>query len=311
MLPYYPGSYAKQGSRPPLHKGGGQAGGFIPPFAKGARGIFEKGSEILRLAYEPPPLRKEEYTSLPPLENNGKILILVTERNIVMPKSSIENLLSQYLEYLEVERGRSAKTVENYHRYLRDFIAVTRMTDPKDITLDGIRKYRVALNRRQISGGHTLKRVTQNYYVIALRSFLKYLAKIGVQSLSAEQVELGKQEDREVSFLEWEEIERLLAAPEGGGITSLRDRAVLEMLFSTGLRVSELTGLDQDDISAAKEEFSVRGKGGKIRVVFLSDRAKKALTAYLEKRTDTDSALFVRLGRMKPGAQESKLQGTS
>ncbi|MDP3963305.1 MAG: tyrosine-type recombinase/integrase [bacterium] len=228
-----------------------------------------------------------------------------------MPKNRIEQLLTQYLEYLEVERGRSAKTVENYHHYLRDFLETSGIVDPEAITLDVVRKYRVSLNRRQLRRDQTLKRVTQNYYVIAVRGFLKYCAKIGVKSLAAEQVELGKQEDREVSFLEWEEIERLLAAPKGDDIAALRDRAMLETLFSTGLRVSELTNLNRNDISTDKGEFSVRGKGGKIRVVFLSDRAKTALKTYMEKRADIDRALFVRFGRMKPGSKESKLQHAS
>jgi len=224
---------------------------------------------------------------------------------------NIEGLLTQYLEYLEIERGRTQKTVENYDRYLKLFLSWSNLKDPADITLDVVRKYRVWLNRKEIKKGTTLKKISQNYYVIALRSFLKYLAKIGVKTLAAEQVELGKQEQREVDFLEWSELKRLLAAPEGDGIEALRDRAILETLFSTGLRVSELTNLDRDTIDLDKGEFSVRGKGGKIRVVFLSADAKTALQAYLKKRGDTDMALFARLGRMKKDSTESHLQQTA
>ena len=187
---------------------------------------------------------------------------------------NIQELLSHYLEYLEIEKGRSAHTVENYHRYLKQFFAWAKTKNPDAITLDMVRKFRVWLNRRQYADGKTLKKVTQNYYIIALRGFLKYLGKRGIKSLSAEQVELGKQEDREVACLEWEDLERLLRAPEGDDIVSLRDRAILETLFSTGLRVSELTGLGRDQINLDRGEFSVRGKGGKIRVVFLSKDAK-------------------------------------
>ncbi len=221
---------------------------------------------------------------------------------------NVKELLSHYLEYLEVEKGRSAKTVENYHRYLLQFFSWANIKTPSAITLDLVRKYRVWLNRSERQHGELLKKVTQNYYIIALRSFLKYLGKIGVPSLPPEQVELGKQEEREVAFLEWSDMERLLASPSGDDIGSLRDRAILETLFSTGLRVSELTALDRDEINIEKGEFSVRGKGGKIRIVFLSDNAKKALRAYLAKRRDTDPAFFVRFGRMKSGTKTAPLR---
>ncbi|MDO8557844.1 MAG: tyrosine-type recombinase/integrase [bacterium] len=221
---------------------------------------------------------------------------------------NVKDLLSQYLEYLEIEKGCSAKTVENYHRYLKQFFSWAKIKSPSAITLDLVRKYRIWLNRRVWQKDETLKKVTQNYYIIALRSFLKYLSKIGIPSLPPEQVELGKQEEREVSFLEWSDVQRLLEAPSGDDVASLRDRAILETLFSTGLRVSELTGLDRDRINIESGEFSVRGKGGKIRIVFLSENAKKALKAYLDKRFDVDPALFVRFGRMKKGKNQPALR---
>ena len=214
---------------------------------------------------------------------------------------NVKELLAQYLEYVEIEKGRSAKTVENYHRYLKKFFEWAGIKNPTDITQELVRKYRVYLNRLKSERGEPLKKATQNYHVIALRSFLKYLGKRGIHALAPEQVELGRQEQREVAFLEWEDLKRLLAAPEGNDITSLRDHAMLETLFSTGLRVSELTRLNREHINIERGEFAVRGKGGKIRVVFLSESAKKALAVYLQARSDIDPALFVRLGKQKTG----------
>jgi site-specific recombinase XerD len=224
---------------------------------------------------------------------------------------NINELLTQYLEYLEIEKGRSSKTVENYHRYLKRYFEWSKSQKPADITLDSVRKYRIWLNRLEFERGKNLKKVTQNYYVIAIRSFLKYLAKIGEKTLAAEQVELGRQEDREVDFLEWEDLERLLGAPQGDDPSSLRDKAILDTLFSTGLRVSELVSLNRNQVDVNKGEFTVRGKGGKLRMVFLSEKAKGSLNKYLSKRTDVDPAIFVRFGHMKKGAKEAKLQRSS
>lgn len=218
-----------------------------------------------------------------------------------MAENEVERLLQEYLEYLEVERGRSAKTVENYRRYLKRFLGWAKISRPAQITAELIRRYRVWLNRLQSERGAMLKRVTQNYYTIALRGFLKYLARRDLGSIPAEQVELGKQEERAVAFLEPGEIERLLASPRGDHLVSLRDRAILETLFSTGLRVSELCRLDRDAVDLERGEFPVRGKGGKIRLVFLAESARRALTEYLDKRSDIDPALFARVGRAKRG----------
>ncbi len=210
---------------------------------------------------------------------------------------TIKELKSQFLEYLEIEKNRSPKTIENYNHYLTRFISFAKVENPRDITEETIRKYRLTLNRTTNERGKLLKKVTQNYHVIALRSFLKYLAKRDIRTVPAEKIELGKQEEREVVFLEPPELERFLRAPQGETLSNLRDRAILETLFSTGLRVSELCSLDQYDIDLKRGEFSVRGKGSKLRMVFLSEPAKAALAVYLDKRQDADEALFIRVPR--------------
>jgi site-specific recombinase XerD/intein/homing endonuclease len=210
---------------------------------------------------------------------------------------SIKELKRQFLEYLEIEKNRSPKTIENYNHYLTRFINFAKVENPKDVTEEAVRKYRLLLNRMTDERGKPLKKVTQNYHIIALRSFLKYLAKRDIRTVSAEKIELGKQEEREVVFLEPAELERFLRAPQGASLSDLRDRAILETLFSTGLRVSELCSLDREHIDLKRGEFSVRGKGSKLRLVFLSERAGAALTSYLDKRPDADEALFIRVPR--------------
>ena len=211
----------------------------------------------------------------------------------------IKTLKIQYLEYLEIEKNRSAKTLENYGRYLDRFFQFAKISSPSGITEDLVRQYRLHLNRLRDKDESNLKKVTQNYHIIALRNFLKYLAKRDIKSITAEKVELGKQEDREVTFLEADELERLLKSPEGNALDVLRDRAVLGTLFSTGMRVSELCSLDRDKIDITRGELSIRGKGGKIRVVFLSDDAKENIKQYIDKRSDVDEALFIRIPKSK------------
>lgn len=209
----------------------------------------------------------------------------------------LRELQNQFLEYLEVEKNRSVKTAENYDRYLKRFLKLSGAKQPADITDERVRRYRLALARITDPAGKPLKKQTQLYHLIALRSFLKYLAKRDVKTLAAEKVELGKMPAREIEFMEPDELGRLLSSPKGDAPESLRDRAMLELLFSTGLRVSELVTLDRDAVDLKKSEFSVRGKGDKIRVVFISDPARQALHRYLETRCDTDPALFVRAMR--------------
>jgi site-specific recombinase XerD len=221
----------------------------------------------------------------------------------------IKRYKSQFLEYLEIEKGRSRKTIENYDHYLEVFLNWAHISGADQITGDLIRSFRVHLNRVETNEGKSLKRVTQNYYIISIRSFLKYLSKIDVESLQAEKVEIGKTPSREVDFLEAEEVDRILLAAQGSSFKALRDRAILELLFSAGLRVSELTNINRDRIDLNKQEFSVRGKGDKIRIVFISDEAKKYLKKYLDMRNDIDPALFVRDARaLKKFQSKKKLQ---
>lgn len=203
--------------------------------------------------------------------------------------SALEKLKKEFLEYLEIEKGRSLKTVENYDRYLKRFFEYSKAEKPKDISEESVRNYRLWLNRFKDESGGALSRQTQNYYIIALRMFLKFLSKRNENSLDAEKIELAKIPQRELDLLNVSDLERLLNAPEGNSEQSLRDKAILEMFFSTGLRVSELCALDADDVNLKRGEFSVRGKGGKVRVVFVSEGAKKAVAAYADKRKDIDA----------------------
>lgn len=216
----------------------------------------------------------------------------------------INKLLVDFLEYLEIERNRSAKTVENYGHYLKRFIEWTEIKNPRDINPEKVRRFRLFLNRYKDENGRELKKITQNYYIIALRNFLKYLAKRDILSLPAEKIEVGKNPAYSVEFLEQDELERLLESASGARLRELRDRAVLELLFSAGLRVSELININREQVNLKRQEFSVKGKGDKIRVVFISNSAKDALEKYLAKRTDMDPALFIRIP--KKGLNEGK-----
>jgi len=214
-------------------------------------------------------------------------------------------LFKDFLEYLEIERGRSQKTIENYRHYLDRFFewlashVDTSFEDLKteDITLENVRKYRIFLNRLEGKKSAALKKNTQNYHLIALRTFLVYLAKRDIVSMSPEKIELAKQPSREIIFLNHEEVERLLKSSEGSDLRNLRNRAILEVLFSSGVRVSELCALNRDQIDWQGGEITVRGKGDKFRVVFLSDAARQSIDIYIKKRTDIDRALFIRVPR--------------
>jgi len=225
---------------------------------------------------------------------------------------SLIELKKQFLEYLEIERGRSVKTVENYDRYLERFFAFAKVKKPSDLTEEQIREFRLHLNRQPGTklGGRVepMKRRTQNYYLIALRAFLKFMRKRGIEALSPERIELAKVPERSIDLISPQELKRLMSAPDGKNIEGLRDRAILELFFSTGLRISELCALSIDDVDLTREEFSVRGKGDKVRVVFLSDAAKATLRDYLSKRKDLDDALFVRYGRKANDGGELRLQ---
>ncbi len=202
-----------------------------------------------------------------------------------------QSMKRQFLEYIELERGRSVKTIENYDRYLSRYLAQMGIKDVAQITEESVREFRQWLNRQPGTDG-AMKRRTQNYYLIALRAFLKFLRKREIPCISPERIELAKLPERSLDLISSAELERLLGAASGTDLRSLRDRAILELFFSTGLRVSELCALD-NDLDLSRDEFSVRGKGEKVRVVFLSPAAKEAVRAYLKARKDLEGALFV------------------
>lgn len=223
-------------------------------------------------------------------------------------------LKNEFLQYVEIEKGRSLSTVRNYDHYLTRFLDYTKVKNPKDVNDAVLRDYRLWLNRQEARrekgmSATTIKKRTQNYYLIALRAFLKYLAKRGVDSLPGERIELAKVPERSLDLISTEELHRFLEAPDTSTLRGLRDRAMFELLFSTGLRVSELCSLPRD-LNLKLDEFSVRGKGEKVRVVFFSDDAKKWVKTYLDKRKDMDDALFIQiLGSKKDGTTPKLASG--
>ena len=214
----------------------------------------------------------------------------------------------QFLEYIEIERGRAVKTVENYDRYLSRFFEQAGIKDTGDISERNVREFRLWLNRQPGTKSDSMKRRTQNYYMIALRAFLKFLRKRDIPAVSPEKIELAKLPERQIDIITSAELGRLMKAPEEAlaketdeykKTAYLRDRAILELLFSTGLRVSELCSLNAD-LDLSRDELSVRGKGEKVRVVFLSQAAKSAVRTYLKARKDMEEALFVDGRASKP-----------
>lgn len=207
----------------------------------------------------------------------------------------------QFLEYIEIERGRAVKTIENYDHYLSRYFEQMHIKSTSDISEQNVREFRLWLNRQTGTGSDSMKRRTQNYYMIALRAFLKFLRKRDIEAISPEKIELAKLPERQIDLITSTELERLIQAPREAfkkekdpdkARNYLRDGAILEMLFSTGLRVSELCSLNVD-IDLTRDELSVRGKGEKVRVVFLSLAAKDAVREYLKARDDMEEALFV------------------
>lgn len=229
----------------------------------------------------------------------------------------LEQLLKEFLEYLEIERNVSQLTVRNYKHYLLRFVhflAGTTGPSPTplpvktvkigDITSESIRQYRLYLARFVDPHGMSLKRVTQNYHLIALRSFLKYMAKRDIATITPEKIDLPKAESHSIKFLDREQVDRLLNMPEISTPEGLRDKSILEVLFSTGLRVSELVSLNRDMINLDRREFSVVGKGRRIRVVFLSDSSADWLKRYLGGREDDMKPVFIRYSGKKPDADD-------
>jgi len=223
--------------------------------------------------------------------------------------TTLEQLKREFLEHIEIEKGRALKTVENYDHYISRYFEFSKVKEPKDITSESVREFRLWLNRQSMgnnrSTGKTVSRKTQNYYMIALRVFLKFLTRRKIKSMSAEEIDLAKIPERHLDLISNNELTRLLASSEGDDIKSLRDKAILELLFSTGLRVSELCSLT-NDIDFSTGEFSIRGKGGKIRVVFISEDARDTLKKYLTIRKDMSDALFVQLGTELKNKDEIK-----
>lgn len=210
-----------------------------------------------------------------------------------------EKAKTDFLEYLEIEQNRSQKTIANYDHYLTrltDFAGDIKVTD---IDAELVRKWRLWLNRLGTNVSDELQKNTLNYHLIALRSFLKFCAKRGVPALTADKIELSRTTRKQVTFLGTEELERLFAQPKLDTLQGLRDRAILELLFSSGLRVSELVGLDRDHINLKRREFMVRGKGQKDRPIFISKPSADWLEAYLHERQDTAKPLFIRYSGSK------------
>jgi len=212
---------------------------------------------------------------------------------------SLEPLIDDFLEYLEVEKGRSPLTIREYRHYLERFLdwikTNSKATAPAEITPELVRRYRLYLAHLRDQNDKPLKRITQTYHTIALRAFLRYLlVQRDIFTLSPDKIELPKQSQRLVTFLNSEQLERLLNSPKISDVVGLRDKVILETLFSTGLRVSELVLLNRDQINLDRKEFGVRGKGDKLRVVFLSDTAAHWLERYLQTRKDGFKPLFIR-----------------
>jgi len=216
--------------------------------------------------------------------------------------NNLKSYIQDFLDYLEIEKNRSPKTLRNYDHYLRRFLefansAGQQNPSPAHITLPLVRRYRLYLNRTTDSDGRSLKLVTQNYHIIALRSFLRFCGKRDIATISPEKVELPKMVTPTVSFLAADEVTRLIDSIPTQGVSGKRDRAIIECLYSTGLRVSELVSLDRARVNLNTREITVRGKGRKERLVFLDDASAHALTDYLTARTDDEGrALLAALG---------------
>ncbi len=226
---------------------------------------------------------------------------------------------------MEIEKGCSKLTIRDYRHYLEVFAQWAQDNHPSPaqnashivagrppldilhkLDLTTVRKYRVYLSRKTDDKGKTLKKVTQNYYVIALRSFLRFLTKNDIKTLEPSKIDLPKTESRSLKFLEREQVDRLVTMPDTSKEAGIRDRAIMELLFSTGLRVSELVKLNHEQINIERREFGVVGKGGRARVVFISDRAAEWIQRYMDARSDVYKPLFIRYAKDKSEADEGE-----
>lgn len=206
---------------------------------------------------------------------------------------------TDFLEYLEIEQNRSQKTIQNYDHYLTRLVDFAGDITVKDIDGELIRKWRLWLNRLGTNTSDELSKTTLNYHLIALRSFLKFCAKRNIPALAADKIELARTKRKQVTFLSEDELQRMFEQPNLNTLPGLRDRAILELLFSSGLRVSELANLDRDHINLKRREFMVRGKGQKDRPIFISEDAAEWVQRYLDKRDDNTRPLFVRYSGTK------------
>lgn len=211
----------------------------------------------------------------------------------------LSDTILEFLEYLEIEQNRSLKTIENYHHYLDRLVEFAGDLKVANITAETLRKWRLWLNRLHSETNEEISATTQNYHLIALRSFLKFCSKRGIETLPPEKVELARVRRKQVTFLSHDELEALFAQPDVNTKIGLRDRTILELLFSGGLRVSELVALDVAHVSTKRREFTVRGKGQKDRPIFMSEGAAEWIDRYLKERTDSSPALFIRYGGNK------------
>jgi site-specific recombinase XerD len=218
----------------------------------------------------------------------------------------LSELIIDFIEHVEIERGRSQKTAENYHLYLQRLVEFAGDIEVHKVTAELVRKWRLWLNRYENEQGDTLSPITQGYHLIALRSFLGYCSKRDIETLTPEKVELPKTKRKQVSFLSQEETERIMTAVGAKTPQDLRDKAILELLYSSGLRVSELCNLNRDHINLNRGEFMVRGKGQKDRPVFISPEATECLATYLETRKDAAKPLFIRYSGAKEGDSDGE-----
>jgi site-specific recombinase XerD len=232
-----------------------------------------------------------------------------------LPRTELDRLIEEFLEHLEIERHCSPLTIRNYRHYLGRFSSWLKKNfskaKPSSINLEIIKKYRVFLARFIAPNGTPLSRSTQSYHVIALRAFLRWLVKNDYQALSPEKIDLPKTESRSLKFLSADQLERFLSQPSISTDAGLRDKAILEVLFSTGLRVSELVKLNRDQIDLKRREFGVVGKGGRARVVFLSARAVKWLEKYFTSRQDSWKPLFIHYRGKDEGKDGEKMRLTA
>lgn len=210
-----------------------------------------------------------------------------------MAELPLSELLTDFLEHLEIEQNRSQKTISNYDHYLQRLVEFSDDCDISKLDAEMVRQWRLHLNRLRDQSGHELTKTTQNYHLIALRSFLKYLAKRDIKALDSAKIELAKTTRAQVTYLTADEVHRMLTAIDTSNAIGLRDRSIIELFFSGGLRVSELASLNTDQINLERREFMVRGKGQKDRPIFISAQAAEWIARYLDTRRDNFRPLFI------------------